>query len=73
MIIKALKEFRTILNDFQPGQIAEVADDVANKAIADGNAVESSVDELIASMEARSEAPIERAVAKPMARVEKRA
>lgn len=72
MFIKALKEFSTILNDFQPGQIAEVANDVGQCAIADGNAVESSIDELIAQME-RRESPIERAVAKPMAKVEKRA
>ena len=73
MFIRALKEFSTILNDFQSGQVAEVSDDIAAQAIADGNAVASSIDELIEQMERRESGPIERAVAKPMQRVEKRA
>ena len=73
MFSRALKPFATILNAFQSGQVAEVSDDIAAQAIADGNAVASSIDELIEQMERRESGPVERAVAKPMQRVEKRA
>lgn len=72
MYIKALKEFRTLHNDFQAGQIADVADDQAKLAIAEGNAVASSFDQWLATLEAKSESPaVERAVASPMKRVSK--
>lgn len=69
MYIKALKEFSTRLNDFQPGQIADVEQDQAEQAIASGNAVASSFDAWLASLEAYP--AVERAVAAPMKRVSK--